>query len=121
MNGVVLTEPWHEAGGTGGNAESGLAGEAGVCRGWRATGRQAGRQAESRPGRICVRQHRKEKQRTEEMKVAGMEKPSHAFWIWWFPNCSVSEHPWCHPEQEEVAKGMEVCARELEGTFLSKW
>lgn len=82
--------------------------------------RQAGRQAESRPGRICVRQPRTEEQRTEEVKVAAMEKPSHAFWIWWFSNCSVSEHPCCHLEQEEVAKETEVCARELKGMFPSK-
>lgn len=52
LNGVVLTEPWHEAGGTGGNAESGLAGKVGVCSGWRGTDRQAGRPRAGRGGSV---------------------------------------------------------------------
>lgn len=73
------------------------------------TGRLAGRAAVQGGG----------EQRPEETQVAGMEKPSQAFWTWGSPTAVVQGIP-SATAPEQGTEGMGVCARELEQTVLSR-
>lgn len=86
------------------------------------TDRQAGRQAESCwPGRMHASGAggRRGAESRESAGGGNGKTPQHTFCIWRFSNSSVSSTPWGHLEWEEVAKGTQVCARELAGMFGS--